>query len=127
MIRQILIWKESDILEANKQILNAFVLHKVFGAGTLKEVKGNMIIISFEKHGDKKFIYPDAFDKYLTLDDPDLVKIINEDLSRKKAKIAAEKAVLKQKYEKEQLAKEAANLNKQKKKTIRDPKTKGKL
>jgi alpha-acetolactate decarboxylase len=109
-------------VEANKQILNANLKHKVFGIGTVKEINGNMIIINFVEKGDKKFTYPDAFDNFLNLSDPILEEMVAADVKRNKDEVAAEKALIKQKLEDELQTK--VNVNKSNKKKTSTRKTK---
>ncbi|WP_242862876.1 hypothetical protein [Clostridium sp. C105KSO13] len=47
------------------QVVGKKVEHKVFGQGTITNHSGNIVTISFPKE-EKKFIYPDAFAKFLT-------------------------------------------------------------
>lgn len=44
------------------------IQHISFGAGVITELKENMITVSFPQ-GDKKFLYPDAFERFLSLKD----------------------------------------------------------
>lgn len=76
------------------------VCHKVFGSGVVTEHEGNYITVKFaEKTG--KFIYPDAFEKFIKAEQADtqaeIIKAIND------AKEAAE-----QKRLAEEVAKKAA-------------------
>lgn len=68
-------------------ILNIKVKHKFFGIGIITEFDGNSIAVQFE---NKKsiFIYPDAFEKFLTDIDPS----IQEEIMKKilKAKKSSE-------------------------------------
>ena len=48
------------------QLVGQAVRHKAFGQGVIKDCSGNIVTISF-RQGDKRFIYPDAFAKFLTL------------------------------------------------------------
>ena len=48
------------------QLIGQAVTHAAFGAGVVTNLDDHMLTVSF--HGQqKKFIYPDAFDKFLTL------------------------------------------------------------
>lgn len=53
------------------------VCHKVFGLGTVKNISDSNIIVSFKK-GDKKFQFPQAFNGFLTTEDPELLKQVDE-------------------------------------------------
>ncbi len=48
------------------QIVGQTVKHKAFGQGTITNCSGNIVTVSFSQ-GDKRFIYPDAFIDFLTL------------------------------------------------------------
>lgn len=50
------------------RIVGQTVEHKVFGQGKIIDCSEHIVVISFPQ-GDKKFIYPDAFAKFLTLED----------------------------------------------------------
>jgi hypothetical protein len=56
--------------------------HKKFGQGKIKEQVGDYLIVSFEER-DVKFQYPDAFQKYLSAEDPKADKYFNELLLKK--------------------------------------------
>lgn len=84
-------------MKTNMGILNAKVTHNAFGTGLVSAFEGGVITICFFDHGEKKFIYPDAFDKFLKMCDPALEAIVSADLSSKTAEIEAEKARLEQK------------------------------
>lgn len=50
-------------------LINRQVEHKAFGKGNVVEQSGSSIEVHFQA-GNKKFIYPEAFSKFLTLTDP---------------------------------------------------------
>ena len=71
-------------------IVGQDVKHKVFGVGTVTEMDGKQIVVRFSV-GLKKFVYPSAFEDYLTLMDSAVHESIQlEILAQKKAKIEAE-------------------------------------
>lgn len=70
--------------------MNKQVVHPKFGHGTIQSLEDEIIIIKFETHGVKKFVYPDAFFGYLSIDDENLVRLIRIDFEEKQAKIKAE-------------------------------------
>lgn len=45
---------------------NLEVVHKTFGAGTVIAYNGKYMTVKFQS-AEKVFVYPDAFEKYLTL------------------------------------------------------------
>ena len=55
------------------QIVGEKVIHKVFGKGIVIDYKDDHISVYFNKITDeKKFVYPDAFEKFLTFESSDL-------------------------------------------------------
>ena len=65
---------------------NVKVMHRSFGEGVIVEHVGNYITVKFES-ASKKFVYPDAFEKFLTLADGTVSEeIINDINASKKAK-----------------------------------------
>lgn len=71
------------------QLEGKAVVHKIFGNGTVTDSNASVVTVSFSQ-GEKKFIYPDAFMKFLTLkDDKTQSKI--EDKLNEKAQLEEEK------------------------------------
>ena len=69
------------------------VKHKTFGLGTVTEQDGKYFKVKFDV-GVKNFVYPDAFEKFLTLADGTVSDDIVSDLAvtnDKKARILAAK------------------------------------
>ena len=60
---------------------NLRVKHKSFGDGTVLSKNGNYITVSFVV-GNKIFVYPDIFEKFLTLDDGTVSEEILADLNK---------------------------------------------
>ena len=72
---------------------NLQVRHKVFGVGTVVAHDGKYIKVKFDS-AEKNFVYPDSFEKFLTLADGTVTDEILADLAatnERKAKILAEK------------------------------------
>ena len=72
---------------------NLQVRHKTFGLGTIVEKDGKYIKVKFDGV-EKNFVYPDSFEKFLTLADGGVTDEILADLAATKAqkeKILAEK------------------------------------
>lgn len=72
---------------------NLQVKHKTFGLGTIVATDGKYIKVDFGGV-EKNFVYPDSFEKFLTLADGSISDEIISDLSssnEKKAKILAAK------------------------------------
>ncbi len=59
---------------------NLAVRHKFFGAGTVVAVSGKYITVKFDS-SEKVFVYPDAFDKFLTLADGTVSDEIMSDIA----------------------------------------------
>jgi hypothetical protein len=72
---------------------NLQVKHKAFGLGTIIASDGKYIRVDFNGV-EKNFVYPDSFEKFLTLPDGSITDEIRADLKAsndKKAKILAAK------------------------------------
>lgn len=82
-------------MKTNMEMLNANVSHEEFGTGKVALIDSTIITVNFPNYGERRFVYPDAFDKFLKMCDPALDAIVTADLNLKKAGINAEKARLK--------------------------------
>lgn len=58
---------------------NLAVRHKKFGVGTVVKTDGKYMTVHFES-ADKVFVYPDAFEKFLTLADGTVCSEILSDI-----------------------------------------------
>ncbi len=74
---------------------NLSVRHKTFGIGTVVATSGKYMTVRFEV-GDKSFVYPDSFEKFLTLADGTINEEITADLQ---ASIAAKQQIIDKKNE----------------------------
>ena len=74
---------------------NLSVVHKSFGAGVITEKFGKYITVKFAS-AEKKFVYPDVFDGFLTLADGTVSAEILSDLADAKK---AKQIILDKKYE----------------------------
>ncbi len=74
---------------------NLEIKHKSFGNGTVVAVSGKYMTVRFG-NGDKKFVYPDAFENYLTLADGSVSDEIKADI---KVANEAKQAILNKKNE----------------------------
>ena len=63
---------------------NLDVLHKAFGKGTVVSVNGKYFTVKFESV-QKTFVYPDIFEKFLTLADGSVSPEISVDLESSRA------------------------------------------
>ncbi len=64
-----------------KKIKGLKVKHKKFGEGNIVEFKDAYVSVKFISDATKKFPYPDAFEKFLTTEDDNIMSEISEDLS----------------------------------------------
>ena len=62
---------------------NLQVRHKTFGVGTVILTKGQYLTVKFDTT-EKVFVYPDAFDRFLTLADGTVSDEINRDIAESK-------------------------------------------
>ena len=62
---------------------NLKIKHKTFGEGTVMSMDGKYITVSFGSF-EKKFVYPDAFEGFLTLADGTVSEEILEDIKNAK-------------------------------------------
>lgn len=82
-------------------LINKEITHKVFGEGNIVDQDASFITIEFN-NDIKKFVYPNAFGKFITLNDQNTAKSLNKILSKRERK---EEALEKKRAEeKEQLA-----------------------
>ena len=71
------------------------VNHKAFGTGTIEEIANGKIKVNFE-NATKVFVFPDAFESFLTTDDAELLQRIEKEKAEKKER---EEAIQKAKVE----------------------------
>jgi len=72
-------------------VLNATVNHTVFGTGKITQQDGNILSVTFPKpYGKKKFLYPNAFVKHLTLCDASLLPAMEKELLAHRMQIVEE-------------------------------------
>ena len=64
-------------------LMNCSVKHISWGIGMVTEQKDNYIKIIFGV-GEKQFVYPDAFEKFLKCEDTNMQSQIEEELALKK-------------------------------------------
>jgi len=84
------------------ELVNGQVEHILFGIGRIVSLEEEVLYVEFsEKNEIKRFVYPDAFDKYLKICDSKLEAIILSDLKIKKAQIEADRIKWQQKQEEE--------------------------
>jgi len=79
-------WEESYYMD----LVNEQVMHKVFGRGKVVKCNNSFIKIDFPV-GKKKFVFPDAFETFLTLTDPKSAKFVEKIVQEKKKAYQEEK------------------------------------
>lgn len=72
------------LIKGGADMLGRKVKHKVFGCGTITELTSAYLTVNFGD-SEKKFVYPDAFEKYLTSTDPELMKQVDKDIQSKQS------------------------------------------
>ncbi|MCZ2259907.1 malate synthase [Sporosarcina sp. G11-34] len=98
-------------------LINELITHKVFGEGNIVNHEESIITVDFNEE-IKKFVYPDAFRKFITLNDQSTAKTFKEIfLKREKEEEALE---LKREEEKEQQALEQQRKEKLKNHSIHE-------
>jgi len=83
-------------------LLNKKVEHERFGVGNVINCDDSYIKIRFPS-GDKKFVFPDAFKKYLTINDKSAAALVKEKLKEREKEREKEKIQLKKKREEKAL------------------------
>ena len=64
------------------KIINATVTHKSFGKGKVQKINGGYVIVSFDDE-ERKFIYPEAFKRFLSIKDSLIAEKVNEVIEEK--------------------------------------------
>ena len=82
------------------ELMDQNVRHARFGVGTIVEMQPRRITVVFaQPYGQKRFVYPDAFETYLSVDDQALRSAIDLDIGARHAQIEAEKKALQERLE----------------------------
>ena len=61
------------------------VRHIRYGVGTVLRCEGSVLTVAFPELGEKQFVFPDAFQKFLRAEDPNQAAAIAESIILKKA------------------------------------------
>lgn len=69
------------------------VVHETFGKGNVVNYNDSYIKINFES-GNKKFIFPDAFRKYITFTDQRATDLVRKKIQQKEEKLKKEELIL---------------------------------
>jgi len=73
-----------------KDLLNLKVKHSIFGVGVITEISNNYLTVKFTSK-ESKFVYPDAFEKFITADDKAVQAEIIEEIKNKKLAVEAQR------------------------------------
>lgn len=65
------------------------VHHLRYGTGTVLSCEGSTIVVEFPEIGQKQFLFPDAFEKFLRAEDPDCAAEIASRIILNKAEAEA--------------------------------------
>src|SRR5699024_3104383 len=76
-----ILYKESGLVN----LINEEITHKVFGEGNIVDQDASIITIDFNED-TKKFVYPDAFGSFITLNDRNTAKSLKQVLSKREMK-----------------------------------------
>ncbi|WP_010246267.1 hypothetical protein [Acetivibrio cellulolyticus] len=81
-------------------IVNEQVSHILYREGKVISQEENTLSIQFsQEYGIKKFVYPDVFEKYLKLKNPEVEVSVLEELKDKQAMLEAKALQERQEYE----------------------------
>jgi hypothetical protein len=70
--------------DRNMELIGLKVKHTVFGVGTITEKDGNYITVEFAAK-TTKFVYPDAFEKFIKAEEPSVQQAITDEINDAKA------------------------------------------
>jgi hypothetical protein len=98
-------------------LVNEKVEHIKFGVGIITDEKDNKIWVQFpEETGNKIFLYPDAFEKFLKASNPTVENDVLGELQRKQEQLEQER--LEREHEAAELEEKRAKLAPVKKKPV---------
>lgn len=97
-------------------VLHQQVNHPRFGFGTVAEQTETFLTVSFEPpHGAKTFLYPAAFDQFLTLNDPTAQQTMQQELQAARETALARKQQQEAEAEARRVAAQIAAMTEKKK------------
>lgn len=68
-------------------LVNQQVQHPKYGCGTIMQQSETCVIVQFgEDNAAKKFFYPAAFEKFLTLENPGMQEFVRQELQERREK-----------------------------------------
>lgn len=63
------------------ELLQKQITHKTFGSGVIIEMTDDTITVLFaDEIGEKRFLYPEAFEQFLVMDEVNMQNAVNHDL-----------------------------------------------
>ncbi|NJP40235.1 hypothetical protein HCH52_04130 [Oscillospiraceae bacterium HV4-5-C5C] len=74
------------------ELVGQTVFHQRFGCGEIKELKGQMLTVSFKDQTSRRFLYPDAFKTFLRLENDGLQQQVLKEAESSLKRQAREKA-----------------------------------
>ena len=103
-------------------LINENVQHTKFGSGAIVDIERSRVTVKFAEQEEKKsFIFPDAFESFLKLDNSQFQKDVLKQLHQKKEQVVLDKKIKMQESKKkeEEIKEEKLELAKIKKKTTK--------
>lgn len=86
------------------ELLNLKVRHKKFGEGVIVSNDNDKVIVHFPGiNSDKKFVYPDAFEKFLQIDDKCVEEAAKQDIAKMQEEMKERQEERKKKEEQEKI------------------------
>ena len=85
------------------EIINATVTHKSFGKGKVQKINGGYVIVSFDDEV-RKFVYPEAFKRFLSLKDSQIAKKVDTVIEKKEIEDEKDKKIKEEAMKARQLA-----------------------
>lgn len=93
-------------------LANKEVIHETFGTGNVVNYSDHYITINF-KSGDKKFVFPDAFKKYVMFIDKSATNLVKKKIKKKEEERKKEALILKKERALEQERQQALGQERQ--------------
>lgn len=85
-------------------LIGQSVQHRQFGPGVVMEVNNGFVRVGFS-FGEKRFLYPDAFETFLTVEDEEIERVLGKRIREKEAGARAkEKAAQAERLRREKLS-----------------------
>lgn len=85
------------------EIINAIVTHKSFGKGKVQKINDGYVIVSFDDE-EKKFVYPEAFKRFLSIKDSLIAEKVNGVIEEKEVEDEKDKKIKEEAMKARQIA-----------------------